>query len=252
MKPYPKARLAWRGVKRLPLAKDWISFLALGSAIVGGGFAYRGLQTNTASLRDNIRGQIYAGDRSLFQREFEHASGTLGSIYVDAAPGGLGTAAYVRKRLGLIAPADTPRAYGAAKTAEELNTAIWGDGTYARSTPRVPEELKAIREAAIHVDDYFYHLATVYDYKREHVIAPGEWLTWRGWFDNVGPHPLLMMSIYSAIESGYTSRGFLEEVRDALCSKTPENIPILREYLGPKYGPAFVDKQLTWMPEYEE
>jgi hypothetical protein len=77
--------------QRLPLAEDWASVIALALAIGGGVLAVVSLHKNTVSLRGNIRGEIYAEDRQLAQREVDDSTGTIYSIYTDYPSKGIPT-----------------------------------------------------------------------------------------------------------------------------------------------------------------
>ncbi len=237
-------------MKRLPVAKDWVSLFAILFAFGSVYLAMRSLDRNSAGLVGNIRGQIYAGDRSLYARENAEAGGRLNSIYAAIDPKGMDVKSYIRARLRLLAPTESDPLLVNVKNADELYNALFGPEVYLKRPFPLAGEFYELRKAELHVEEYFYHLAAVHDYRREGILKPGEWLTWRAWFANVGPHPLLLTAIYNALDEGYIGRDYAFEVRDALCGNDPETKRIVREFLGPKYGPAFVDGSLDFLPKY--
>ena len=237
--------------QRLPLAKDWVSAAALFLAISGGVLAVVSLHKNTISLRGSIRGQIYAGDRQLSQREYDDPTGTICSIYTDYPSKGVSTAAYVQARLKPFVPDDTHGTHTRFDTAEALEAALWGDATFMLDARGSAAKLKEVRRAAIHVEEYFNHLAAIYDSKADGVITPDEWKTWRAWFRDVKTHPLLMLALYRALENGYVGRHFAIEARDAMCQGDADDRRILAEFLGPLYGPALMENHLDFLGEYD-
>jgi hypothetical protein len=97
----------------------------------------------------------------------------------------------------------------------------------------------------------FNHLAAIYDYKEDGVITPSEWTTWKAWFKDVKTHPLLMLALYRALDNGYVSKPFAIEARDAMCQGDSDNRRILKEFLGPIYGPALMESRLDFLAEYD-
>jgi hypothetical protein len=238
--------------QHLPLAKDWASAIALALAIGGGVLAVVSLHKNTISLRGSIRGQIYAEDRQLSKREVDDSTGTIYSVYTDYPSKGVPTIDYVQARLKPFVPADTQGTYTRFDTAEALQTALWGDATFTVDPQASAAKLKELRRAALHIEEYFNHVAAIYDYKEDGVITPGEWRTWKAWLKDVNTHPLLMLAIYGALENGYVDRRFAVEARDAICQGDADNQRILKEFLGPVYGPALMDDHLDFLAEYNK
>ena len=238
--------------QRLPLAKDWASAIALALAIGGGVLAVVSLHKNTISLRGSIRGQIYAEDRQLSKREVDDSTGTIYSVYTDYPSKGVLTIDYVQARLKPFVPADTQGTHTRFDTAEALQTALWGDATFTVDPQASAAKLKELRRAALHIEEYFNHVAAIYDYKEDGVITPGEWRTWKAWLKDVNTHPLLMLAMYGALENGYVDRRFAVEARDAICQGDADNQRILEEFLGPVYGPALMDDHLDFLAEYDK
>jgi hypothetical protein len=112
--------------QHLPLAKDWASAVGLLLAIGGGILAIISLHNNTVSLRGNIRGQMYAEERQLSQREYADSTGTLYSIYTDYPTKGVSTVDYVQSRLKPLLYNDMEGTYTQCATAEELQAALFG------------------------------------------------------------------------------------------------------------------------------
>ena len=134
-------------------------------------------------------------------------------------------------------------------TAEELQAALFGDATFTVDAATSAAKLSQLRRAAIHIEEYFSHLAAIYDSKEDGVITPGEWTTWKAWFKDVKTHPLLMLALYQALDNGYVTRRFAIEARDAMCQGSADNRRILEEFLGPSYGPALMEGRLDFLPE---
>jgi len=235
--------------QHLPLAKDWASAVGLLLAIGGGILAIISLHNNTVSLRGNIRGQMYAEERQLSQREYADSTGTLYSIYTDYSTKGVSTVDYVQSRLKPLLYNDMEGTYTQCATAEELQAALFGDATFTVNPATFAAKLSQLRRAAIHIEEYFSHLAAIYDSKEDGVITPGEWTTWKAWFKDVKTHPLLMLALYQALDNGYVTRRFAIEARDAMCQGSADNRRILEEFLGPSYGPALMEGRLDFLPE---
>ncbi len=185
-----------------------------------------------------------------FGKENDDSTGTISSIYTDSPSKGVLTVDYVESRLKPFVPDDTEGTYTGCATAEDLQTVLWGDATFTVNANVSAAKLKELRQAATHVEEYFNHLAAIYDYQEDGIITPGEWQTWKVWFKDVQTHPLLMLALYRALDNGYVSRRFAIEARDAMCQGDPDNRRILQEFLGPIYGPALLEGRLDFLAEY--
>jgi hypothetical protein len=140
-------QLSKAGFKPFTVAKDRASAAALVLAIGGGIIAVMSMHKNTISLRGSIRGQIYAEDRQLSQREYNDSTGTISSIYTDYPSKEVSTVDYVQSRLKPLVPDDTEGTATRCATAEDLQTALWGDASFTKNANASAAKVKELRRA---------------------------------------------------------------------------------------------------------
>jgi hypothetical protein len=219
-----------------------IELATLVVVFLGFALSYRELEKNRESNLTTCRAQIYEGDRALFEREYQDQNGSLNSIYFDPEQLKQKPEDYAAERLKLISASYFSEAELQSLTLDKIFDAIYGLGAVERRHS-VPNDATDVRRAARHIEAYLYHLESVSDYSYEHVITKDEWLTWRAWFANIGPHPLLLLSVRIGVDNKYISRGFAEDIREALLEDSANRQVI------EKFYPEFLTSDFRMLPD---
>lgn len=73
-----------------------------------------------------------------------------------------------------------------------------------------------LRRACLHMQNIMYHMHNAFDYHKAKILSPNEWKTWKGNIAEMGPHPLLLASIWEGYKYDYFSRDFAQYLQDEL------------------------------------
>jgi hypothetical protein len=210
--------------------------------LVGGVyFAVSGLKENTNANLTASRSQLYASEAVISSREYDAADGTLQSLYAHPDESMTDPKEYVLARL---------RAFGnddkilQARNVSELYEAFAGLPTYGDGTPT--RGVVETRKAYSHLSSIFGVMHSALDYQREAVMSADELKTWLGYVTDIGPHPLLLVTLWGWHDEQYMSRQFADAVRQRLLDESPRNRGIIEYFYPAMLAPDFLDKLVNY------
>jgi hypothetical protein len=199
------------------------------------------IHQNTKSNLTASRSQLYASEEVVNVREFDAAGTALQSLYAHPDTSIRDPRSYCRIRLRILA---SDSAIVNADNVEALYEAFEGIASFGgeQTTDGVVET----RKAFIHLSTIFGLMHSAQDYKNGGVLGGSELGTWLGYADDIGPHPLLLVTIWNWHEAGYMSRTFAKAIRDKLLDADPRNRAIIAHF----YPAMLTDGFLTSLRDY--
>jgi hypothetical protein len=205
--------------------------------LVGGVyFAVSGLQENTAANLTASRSQLYASEAVISSREFDASDSSLQSLYAHPDEALIDPKEYVVARMRALSDDE---AVLRARNVSELYEAFAGLNTFGVAEPS--RGLVQTRKAFSHLSSIFGVMHSALDYQREAVMSAAELGTWLGYVSDVGPHPLLLTTMWGWHDSRYMSREFAQIVRQRLLDEAPRNRAIIEYFYPQMLAPDFLD-----------
>lgn len=177
-------------------------------------FVYFQLRENTNTNRVAIRTQLYQTEWSMSADENADGGQALSTIWA-LVPPNIRREKYVATLLGLIT--EDQRSLQ-SKNAGELYHSMFDAATFADKTRR--ESTRDLRRLFLYVQTNFYHVHSAYDYRKDSILAQGEWLTWKGLLRETHVHPMLLTVIWHGYQNRYFSRGYARFLQQELCADT--------------------------------
>lgn len=213
----------------------------LGLIAVGLFFTVEAIRENTKSNLTASRSQLYESEGIVNIREFGAAASGLQSIYAQPPGSVVNPEEYCRIRLKALA---TDASILQARNVTELYEAFAGLPSYdGKPSPSVVQ----VREAFIHLSSIFGLMHSAQDYKNGGVLSADELRTWLGYSSDIGPHPLLLVTIWNWHEARYMSREFAAAIRKRLIDDAPRNRAIIEYFYPEMLAPQFLEA----LPDYK-
>ncbi|MEQ1574674.1 MAG: hypothetical protein ABL993_10555 [Vicinamibacterales bacterium] len=207
---------------------------------VGLFFTVEAIRENTKSNLTASRSQLYESEGTVNVREFGTAASSLQSIYAHPPDSTVNPEEYCQVRLKALA-ADASILQ--ARNVAELYEAFEGLPSYHdKPSPGIVQ----VREAYIHLSSIFGLMHSAQDYKDGGVLSADELKTWLAYSSDIGPHPLLLVTVWNWHEAGYMSREFAAAIRQRLIDDAPRNRAIIEYFYPAMLTPQF----LTTLPDY--
>lgn len=187
---------------------------------------YVAINALTESSRMNkmsYTGQLYANEQKWIERCAAMPHGfSLFAIPSEKAD----TKSYIKQLLSLV-PHNKRTEFSSVA---DFYTYIWAvDGFNARGK----KELRQLYDIA---ENILYHIHTAFDYCEGGLISKNEYESWAALINDVGPHPLLLASIYNGHERKYISQKFARELQIRILSDA-------RGTIAEQFYPAIKDSK---------
>ena len=197
--------------------------------------AIEALKQNTESNKMVGRGQLYQSDTLLAQIESQESDGKLLTLYANSEPE-CTNAKEVREYIAdtLALATSDPEIIG-SRDAKELYEKIYDLKSFAKFNPKNLKnesgDVIELRRISTHCVLILNTIHSAYDYCGEHVITPKEFRTWAGYFNDIGPHPVFLATIYNWEQERYMSKGFAKYMQHKLYTDAPPGIKqVVKEF----------------------
>lgn len=194
-----------------------------------------------------IRGQLYQTENTLIGAEGSGERETFATIWTVVSTE-VQPDAYARSLLELVTSDSTALA---APTARDLYLALYSREALADERRR--SATTEARRLFLQVQSSVYHVHNAHDYRREGVLGPQEWQTWKGLIGEMNAHPILVSVVWHGYQHRYFSRAFGRFLKDEICNTAPHgvehgtrNCTFAREY----YPEMFASDWLARLPHY--
>ena len=214
----------------------YIKLVELLVLVAGVYFGLTGLSENTKSNLTASRGQLYAAEAIVSTREYDASSSSLQSLYAHPAGAITDPKEYITMRLRAMS---ADEGVLQARNVSELYEAFGGLRAYTGQTA-APGTVE-LRRAFIHLTSVFGVMHSALDYHNEGVLSSGELTGWFGYVSDIGPHPLLLATMWSWHESRYMSREFAREVRQRLLDDAPRHRQVIEYFYPQMLAPDFLE-----------
>ncbi|ACB75813.1 hypothetical protein Oter_2531 [Opitutus terrae PB90-1] len=174
------------------------------------------LMHSAASNRTAARAQLYEGDNAITQAEAIGSDTKLQAIYAMPNPHCATdeeARAYISRMLGMVT--DDPMICG-VHDAAELYERTFGHSSYTGPTQPERSDIAQLRRMLLHCTLILNLLHSAHDDVPEGIIEYSEYETWAGYFNDIGPHPVLLETLWLWDKRKYMSKEFAHEVHDRL------------------------------------
>jgi hypothetical protein len=197
--------------------------------------AIEALKQNTESNMMVGRGQLYQSDTLLSQIESQESDGKLLTLYANAEPE-CANAKEAREYIAdTLAVATSDPKIISSRNAEELYSKMYDLKSFAKFDPKNLKnesgDVIELRRISTHCVLILNTIHSAYDYCGEGVITPKEFRTWAGYFNDIGPHPVFLATIWNWEQERYMSKGFAKYVQHKLYTHaTPGIKQVVKEF----------------------
>lgn len=195
-------------------------------ALFAGKVAVLSLTKSTNSNLATVNGQIYQNDRAVGEKESAvprllrlyiqedfmpaGATGEVRPLTAEdfAAPGTVAEAYWQHRLRHYTAPSAAVRGPTAANAGEPLPGDIEPLTLMLESSTDNDSPNEQLGRAFAHVTNILNNMHLVYDYASRRVIPKGDTEAWLGYFEDYGPHPVVLAAIWNWLERGYMTHEF--------------------------------------------
>lgn len=203
-------------------------------------FTREALEQASNANKAASRGQLYATENVITEQEMQWGETRLHSLYARPSVDVGDPAVYVRLRLAAFGASD---AILRCRNVKELYEVAYGMQSFGERRPG--EDTVELRRAYTHLTLILTQMHAAYDYRGDGVISTEELTTWLGYTEDIGPHPMLLTTIWTWHEARYMSRGFAKLLRDGLTA-TEQAKSVVRFF----YPEMLTDVFLSRLPDY--
>lgn len=214
----------------------YVKAVELTVLVTGVVFGLTGLNENTKSNLTASRSQLYESEAVISGREHDRADSSLLSLYAHPDESVTDPREYALVRMKAMSD---DAGVLQARNVAELYEAFGGLKAYGPGA--APPGIVGVRQASIHLSAIFGVMHSALDYQREGVMSSEELGTWFGYVSDIGPHPLLLTTIWNWHDARYMTREFAASVRQRLLDDSPRNRTIIEYYYPQMLAPEFLD-----------
>jgi hypothetical protein len=211
------------------------------------------LKQNTQSNKMSGRGQLYEADNRLSEAESQQSDGKLLTLYANSEPECTNEEQAKKYSEGLLTMATSDSSIIQAKDVEDLYAKIFYSKSFAKfdreNLRNESGDVVELRRMSAHCTRILDLLHAAYDYCGEKVIPEREFRTWAGYFNDIGPHPVFLATLWNWEQERYMSKGFAKYVHHKLYSDAPRGI----QQVVKEFYPALADDRYgDNLPDYGE
>lgn len=186
--------------------------------MAGLALTWHAIEKNTESNLVASRAQLYETEHVVLSREFEKAGGKLLSMYAKPKSSVQDPVLYCEQRMKPLLASITADfwteidANGQKREpVDVLYDKFYGLEAFAdNAAPHVAE----MRAMYAHMGTVLDHMHSAYDF--DQAIKDPEFSTWKGYIDDIGAHPIFIVTIKSWKQQGYLSYYFAEFLQSEL------------------------------------
>ncbi len=226
-----------------------LKVLELLAIVVGLTFTIQAIERNTESNRVASREQLYASENIIGGREYADANTKLLSLYAKPSANVKDPKEYCRQLVEVVTTDPAILAFLEDKNpptkqrAEIFYDIIFGLQSFKNRGDHMVE----FRRMYAHCTTILAQLHAAFDFMQEGVITEEEFKTWRGYFTDIGPNPVFLVTIMTWRDQHYISRRFGELIQQELTSD-PMAAKVVDYFYPLLRTPAFLDG----LPRYPE
>ncbi len=219
-----------------------VLILGVAFAIHAAATAIESLNKNAENNRTLARAQLYEADNKISEEERRASATKLESLYANPHPvckTDNEAKAYVEDALKMIT--SDPQIYRVG-SARDLYWKAFGKDTF--SPPGTPErpDVAELRQMVLHCTLILNMLHAGFDDIGD-IMDREEYETWAGYFNDIGPHPILLATLWLWSERGYMSKEFAAEVHEKLFVQADESQKrVIRVFFTELSKPSFGDR----------